>query len=266
MADEQHFPRAGPRLKQAFRHTYITTPRGSRIAVYEQGPRSGPCVLVVGGYSARSISQGPLAEAITLACSAAGVRLVMVDNAACGLSRHYGELTMDTWLDDLQFVSDVLQAGGGLCVGASIGAWLMLLLHQRGRLPFRSLCALAPAIDWGEQYIHPGLRERRFVDEGAFITTDGQPLVPKSLLASMERFVTLDAAYEAAAPIHIIHGELDELAPIHASRGFVGASTGAACELEPIAGEGHGVSKLSSVPAKAAFDRWFATQLSAGHA
>ena len=240
----------------SFSRTYITTPAGSRIAVYESGPQDGPSLFVAGGYSSRPVSEGALADAVAAASGPSGMRAVMIDNAACGDSRHCGDLTMDTWLDDMQFVARAVQASDGLCVGASVGAWLMLLLHQRGRLPFSGLCALAPAIDWGEQYIHPGLRERRFVEDGAFITSEGQPLVPTSLLDSMSRYTMLDDAYTAAAPIHIIHGDVDELAPISASRSLVDGSTGADCTLDRVEDEGHDVSKLSTPASRAAFDRW----------
>ncbi|MBC8024053.1 MAG: alpha/beta fold hydrolase [Burkholderiales bacterium] len=242
-------------MPQTFRASQVATPRGSRVAVYEAGAERGTRILVVGGFTSRPVCEGPLVESLGKAISR-GARCTMIDLASCGNSRCGGELTMDTWVEDLAFVAGARSDADTVFVGLSMGAWVMLALHQRERLPVRAMCALAPAIDWDAEYVWPGIERGRFRKDGKYVMTAEKRLLPVSLLESMEKFRLNGKTFEARAPIHVIQGERDELVSFEAARKFARGATGSPCTFESLPEQDHQVSKLMTIPARLAFERW----------
>jgi pimeloyl-ACP methyl ester carboxylesterase len=238
------------------------TTGGSRIAVYEaEGSGDGTRVFAVGGLAGRSVTDSPLGEALAEAAQA-GARCTMVDIAWTGNSKRYtNPLSMELWLADVEFVFRKHVGQDAIWVGASIGAWLMLLLHKRHPAWFRAMCALAPAIDWDVQYLLPGIESRKLVMQDRFVVADGTQVVPSTLVTSMPRNRVLDRPLEIAAPLHIIQGGADEMASAAFSKQLSEHATGTPVTFELLDGDDHGVAKLASARSRDRFKAWLLPQL-----
>src|SRR5205823_1322173 len=163
--------------------TFVTTRTGASIAVHEAG--DGPHRLVViGGLAGRALTETPVRPVLE-AAGAQGVRVTAIDAAGSGQSKKGGEVTMQTWLDEIEEIFAARVGERAIWAGASVGAWLMLILHQRHPEWFHSMCALAPAIDFDQYYVGPGLRDGKLGVAGDDVTNaDGTALAPRSLLVS----------------------------------------------------------------------------------
>lgn len=240
-------------MSATFSTRYLSTPRGSTLALYEMGS-TGPQIIVVGGLSARPVCEGPLKASLEAAV-ARGARCTMVDLAARGRSTHRGRLTMDTWFDDLEFVAAPLSHADTLFIGASVGAWLMLALHERRRLPLGAMCALAAAVDWDTTFVMPGIDAGRLTRGTEHVMAKDVAMLPLSVLDSMEGFRLEGRPFVASAPLHMIHGDGDD-ALYGAALQMSGRVVGSECTFESLAGEGHEVAKLASEPSRRALGRW----------
>jgi pimeloyl-ACP methyl ester carboxylesterase len=148
--------------------------------------------------------------------------------------------------------------------GASLGAWLMLLAHRRDPLRFLSMSALAPALDWDQQYIGPRLSDGRLgVAGGTVVNEDGTALVSRELLVSMAPHHLLRAPFVLRAPLHVISGMRDEIAPPAAARRFIESAQGATCTGEFLPEADHGVAKLDPPLAMLRYQAWLRSALSA---
>ena len=237
-----------------------TTPLGSRLAVYQAGS-GAPHVFMVGGLGGRSLARSP-AGTMLEAAARHGASGTIVDLSGTGGSKYAGELTMHTWISDVEHVYSRFARGASIWIGSSIGGWLMLLVHRRHPEWFKSMCALAPALDWDARFLQPGIRDGNLsiADDNLMV---GVAALPMSLVRSMAIFRMLDAPLLLRAPLHVIHGDEDREAPVDASRELLKAAHGAACELEIIPGEGHDVAKLGTRGSQKAFERWLYHQVTA---
>src|SRR6186713_2562723 len=219
----------------------ITTRRGSAIRLL-QGGAGANSVFAIGGISVRAFSESGVRVVLEDAAGC-GARFVLMDLAGSGASSAGGPLTMESWLDDVEEVYERCVGTPAVWTGASIGAWLMLLAHRRHPAWFTGMCALAPAIDWDQQYVWPALRDGtlRAVD-GTVVNADGTALAPGALLVSMQPHHLLGRPFHLAAPLHVIAGLRDELAPAAATRRFIESAQGAPCTGEIIPDGDHGIA------------------------
>ena len=235
----------------AFRQTKLATPGGSTIAVYESGSE-GPRVFVVGGMSGVPVADSPLGEAL----AAAPVRATMMDIASSGESRFPGLLTMETWLKDVEHVFVARVGEPASWIGASVGAWLMMLIHSRHPEWFTRMCALAPAFDWGAVHILPGLRSGALTVSGTNIMRGATPLAPSALIASMSAHSVLNTRTALHAPLHVLIGGKDDVAPAEPIKRFLQSTSGAACTAEFFPEGDHGVAKLAGEGVRLRFENW----------
>ena len=91
--------------------SFVRTPDGSEIAIYQAGS-SGPSIFVVGGLGGRSIAASPMADMLA-AAARHGARCTAVDISGTGGSKYRDELTMDLWLRDVDHVYTQAVGGGG---------------------------------------------------------------------------------------------------------------------------------------------------------
>jgi hypothetical protein len=133
----------------------------------------------------------------------------------------------------------------------------MLLAHRRDPRRFHSMCALAPALDWDQQYVGPRLADGRLgVIDGTVVDKDGTALATRELLISMAPHHLLRAPFALGAPLHVISGVRDEIAPAAAARRFIETATGAACTGEFLPEGDHGVAKLDPPLAMLRYQAW----------
>lgn len=183
----------------------------------------------------------------------------MIDLPGAGNSRFRGNLTMETWLDDIRDVYRALCLGRSIWIGASIGGWLMLHIQRRNPGWFHSMCALAPAIDWDENLVLPGMRSGTFIASEGVVSVGGAQ-VPLSLLESMPAFRVLHAPFEIHVPLHVIQGEDDETALPAVTRQLVD-QLGQHCTIDLLPADGHGVAKLGTQAALDRFARWLRREM-----
>jgi alpha-beta hydrolase superfamily lysophospholipase len=125
------------------------------------------------------------------------------------------------------------------------------------------MCALAPAFDWDQRYVAPALRDGKLgVIDDTVVNADATPVATRELLVSMAPFHVLREPVRLAAPMHVIFGAADELAPADATRQFIERAHGP-CTGELLPGGDHGIAKLASPLAYARYLRWLEPQLSA---
>jgi pimeloyl-ACP methyl ester carboxylesterase len=234
------------------------TPLGSKIAAYRIGS-ADPQILVLGGYAGRSISESPMTSMLEAAAKF-GCRGTMIDISGTGKSLFHGSNSMERWIGDVEHVYRKLGGGSSIWIGSSIGAWVMLLLNRLHPEWFRSMCALAPAIDWDTQFLIPGVQSGTLRIEGDYVMVGNAPL-PTSLVNSMARHHILDAPFHISAPLHIIQGALDVEARPQVAEKLSRHLSGAACTLERLPLDDHSVAKLGSQASFFAFERWLHHQL-----
>jgi pimeloyl-ACP methyl ester carboxylesterase len=239
--------------------TTAATSAGSTIALHEGGEGPVP-VFAIGGMSVSSILDSPVHLALQDAAEK-GARCVMMDIAGSGASKAPPGLVMDTWVRDVEEIFERHVREPAIWTGASIGAWLMLIVHRRHPEWFRSMCALAPAFDWDQRYVAPRLRDGRLgVIDGTVVNPDASAVASRELLISMAPYHVLREPVRLAAPMHVIFGAADEHAPADATRQLIERAQGS-CTGELLPGEDHGVAKLASPLAFARYLRWLQPQL-----
>ena len=141
----------------------------------------------------------------------------------------------------------------------------MLLMQLKYPERFRSMCALAPAVDWDASFLLPGLADGVLEKRGDDVMVGIAPL-PRTLVDSMALHRVLDSPLELAAPLHIIHGEIDRDAPIAVAERLCRHAIGAQCSLERLSGDDHGLAKLETKASRLSFERWLYHALMAAKA
>jgi len=238
--------------------SFVSTPTGSKVAIHFVGDGER-CVFVVGGLSGRGVVGAPLVDVL----ARSGARSILMDIAASGESRHRGTLTIDTWLQDAEHVFGRYVGERAIWVGASVGAWLMILLHRRHPAWFSDMCGLAPAFDWDRNYVAPAVEQGRLTVANGVVLWNSLPLVSTDLVTSMERYHVLGARTQLEAPLHVIFGGKDDVVPSESVEQFLRSATGAPCTSDYIAQGDHGIAKLSSGEVADRFERWLACALHA---
>jgi pimeloyl-ACP methyl ester carboxylesterase len=238
---------------------FVPTPSGATIAVYQAGEGSRQ-VFMIGGLGGNPVTRTPAAQAIVDA-AALGLRVTWMEIAGCGASSRDRVPTMDGWVADVGHVFGERIGAPALWVGSSIGGWLMLVLQARNPEWFRSMCALAPAIDWDEQYVKPGLLAERLGFADGYVTTaEGTPLIHRDTVVSMAPYHLMQSELRLAAPLHVVYCGRDEMVPAQATRQFFARASGATCSAMFYPEGDHRVAKLDPAPVRAHFLQWLARQ------
>ncbi len=239
--------------------SFVSTPTGSKVAVHFVGDGERP-VFVVGGASGSGVVREPLVAIL----ARSGARCILMDIAASGQSRHSGVLSIDTWLQDAEHVFGQYVGERAVWVGLSLGAWLMILLHRRHPGWFSNMCGLAPAFDWDRSYVIPALQQGRLTTANGVVLWNSLPLVSTELVTSMERHHVVGAPTQLEAPLHVIFGGKDDVAPPALVEQFLSTATGARCTSDYVAEGDHGIAKLSPAAVADRFERWLACALLCG--
>jgi pimeloyl-ACP methyl ester carboxylesterase len=242
--------------------TIFRTRAGSILTIHASG-RDGPAVFGIGGLSVRPLAISGLYETFK-EIATGGKRCVLMEIAGGGESPATPGLTMDTWLADVEEIFEELVCEPAIWTGSSMGGWLMMLAHRRHPERFRSMCAIAPAIDWDQQYIVPGIRDGVLgVVNGAVVNREGTFVATRELLQSMAHHHLMDAPFRLHSPLHVIFGGRDEIVPPAAMRGFMERTQGAPCTGQLFGEAGHSIAKLEWDFAPAQYYAWVRAQIDA---
>ncbi len=200
-------------------HSYIRSPRGSRIA-YHHHAGHRPGVMFCTGF--RSDMEGGKALALEAWCRRQGRQFTRFDYSGHGASSGlFEDGTLGSWRDDAVAVLDQVAEGPQIIVGSSMGGWIMLLmaLARPGRVA--ALLGIAAAPDFTRS-LH---RERLSAAQRAQLATDGwcelesdyddgRPYrIRRQLLDEAEQHLLLDAPLPLRQPVRLIHGERDADVP-----------------------------------------------------
>jgi alpha-beta hydrolase superfamily lysophospholipase len=233
----------------------VHTRSGATIRVHEAGT-GDRAAFAIGGLAVRSFADSAIRRVLEDAADC-GVRCVLMDLAGSGASTSSRTPTMDSWLDDVEEIFEQRVHSPASWTGASLGAWLMLLAHRREPRRFLRMCALAPALDWDQQYVGPQLAAGLLgVVNGIVVNEDGTALASRDLLMSMASHHLLNAPVQLHAPLHVIAGVGDKIAPARAARRLIETAHGAECTGEFLTEGDHGIAKLDPPLAMLRYQAW----------
>lgn len=177
-----------------------------------------PTVVWLGGF--RSDMTGTKAQALADRAAGRGRRFVRFDYSAHGQSSgDFLQATVTRWRSDALAVIDALTEGPLVLVGSSMGGWLACLAALARPERVRGLVLVAPAADFTERLIRPGLSAqalRAIATDGVWmrpsIYGDPDP-VTRALLEDGARWSILPGPVAIDAPVRILQGGQDDAVP-----------------------------------------------------
>jgi pimeloyl-ACP methyl ester carboxylesterase len=186
---------------------------------YEFLPGRGPVVVFCPGFA--SDMGGAKAVFLRSTCAAAGLSMLRFDYAGHGASGgNFADGTIGDWTADAQAV--IAAAAGEaplLLVGSSMGGWIALLLALRLGARVRAMLLIAPAPDFTQALIEPGLTaaQRATLDRDGFLAppSDYGPPVPitRKLLEEGRNHLLLGGPLAVRCPVRVLHGMRDKDVP-----------------------------------------------------
>ena len=181
----------------------------------------GPGVVWLGGF--RSDMLATKATALDDWAAGEGRAFLRFDYSGHGESEgRFEDGTISQWLGDSLAIIAAATEGPQILVGSSMGGWLALLAARRlaadGHPP-AGLVLLAPAVDFTERLIWPGLDDearRAVIESGVYHRPSayGPPVpITRSLIEDGRRHLLLDGVVRSHAPVHVLQGMADADVP-----------------------------------------------------
>lgn len=205
---------------------------GERLA-WRRVDGRGPTVVWMGGF--RSDMTGTKAQALAERAQAEGRSFLRFDWTAHGESS--GDFatagTIGRWRSDALAVVDRLTEGPLVLVGSSMGGWLACLAALARPERMAGLVLIAPAADFTEKLMRPGLPPEAHaalaaegVWNGPSAYGDGDHPITAALLEDGARWSMLDGPVEITAPVRILQGGADPDVPWRHALALAEALTG----------------------------------------
>ena len=179
----------------------------------------GPTVVWLGGF--RSAMSGTKAQALAEWALAGGRDYLRFDYFGHGESQgRFPDGTVTRWRGDALTVIDELTSGPVVLVGSSMGGWLACLaaVARPGRI--RAMVLVAPAADFTEKLIAPGLPPEAIaaMDAEGFwsrpsLYDEGGYPISRTLLEDGARWSILPGPVPIEAPVRILQGGDDPDVP-----------------------------------------------------
>ncbi|HEX4184206.1 MAG TPA: alpha/beta hydrolase [Caulobacteraceae bacterium] len=190
---------------------------GERLA-WRRVPGAGPTIVWLGGF--RSEMVGTKAQALAAWAAAQGRDFLRFDYFGHGASSGaFGDGTVTQWRSDALAVIDALTEGPLVLVGSSMGGWLACLAALSRPERVKGLVLIAPAADFTERLIWPGLsHEARHAIEtqGVWMRPSayGDPdPITRVLIEDGRRWSILPGPVAITAPVTILQGGADPDVP-----------------------------------------------------
>jgi pimeloyl-ACP methyl ester carboxylesterase len=180
---------------------------------------SGPTVVFLGGFA--SAMAGIKASALATWAECGGADFLRFDYFGHGVSEGaFRDGTVSRWRGDALAVIDGLTSGSLVLVGSSMGGWIACLAAMVRPERVKGLVLIAPAADFTEALIRPGLPAQALAQiesEGAWTRPSqydaaGYPIT-RALLDDGARWTILPGPVPIEAPVRILQGEADPDVP-----------------------------------------------------
>ncbi len=202
---------------------FVDGPNG-KIAVRSVSG-AGPTVVWLGGF--KSDMLGTKAETLSEWATREGRAYVRFDYSGHGESEGaFEDGTISAWTADALAVLDGETEGPLVLVGSSMGGWIALLAALARTLRIAGLVLIAPAPDFTEDLIWPGLDEaqRKTLMETGRLERPSEygdePYVyTRALIEDGRKNLLLGASIDLDVPVRILQGAADPDVPWrHAAR------------------------------------------------
>lgn len=215
---------------------------------YELSGTAGPVTVFCGGFL--SDRAGTKAMLLDAHLKAQGRSILRFDYTGHGDSGgDYRECTISTWLQDTLDILDMLGGRPVILAGSSMGGWVANLAAIARPEQAQALILIAPAHDFTEKMILPGLSEdgrKKLEQDGGveFQEGDYPPYtVTRDLIEDGRRHLLLDGDIGLDCPVRIFHGQADTSVPWDFSLRVMGALTGDDVTLTLVRDAKHGFSR-----------------------
>ena len=191
---------------------------GGHVA-YRFLPGRAPTVVFLCGYA--SEMSGTKARFLHRLCAGSGHAYLRFDYRGRGASSgRFEDGTIGSWTDDACSVIAAATRGPLVLVGSSMGGWIMLLVARRLPGRVRALVGVAPAPDFTEDGMGPGMSadERRTLAATGVVhvpsrySDEPYPVTLRLIEDARERLQLRDRI-PLDCPVRLIHGWLDEDVP-----------------------------------------------------
>ena len=199
---------------------FLSRADGHRLA-YAQipGPPSQPGVVFLSGF--RSDMAGTKAQGLSDLAQAHRFGYVRFDYFGHGKSSGaFEDGTIGRWADDSLAILDQVASGPQILVGSSMGGWLALLVARLRPRRIKALVLIAPAPDFTERLMWPGLPEAAraaVLDQGRYempSAYDPEPtILTRTLFDDARDHMVLSRPLQLACPVHILQGMQDPDVP-----------------------------------------------------
>lgn len=213
---------AGPRLGSLARgdgESVAYAVRPARARDPAPGAGGAPGVLFLSGF--RSDMNGNKARALDAWAEARGHGLIRFDYFGHGASSgDFRRGTIGRWLADTLAILDQVATGPQVLVGSSMGGWLALLAARARPARVRGLVLVAPAPDFTERLMWPGLppeAREAILARGEWMAPSAYGEDPYPITADLIRegreHLILDGPIAFAGPVRILQGMADPDVP-----------------------------------------------------
>jgi pimeloyl-ACP methyl ester carboxylesterase len=216
---------------------------------WRRTPGQLPTVMFLPGF--RSDMTGAKAVHLERHCAARGQGYVRFDYRGHGASAgRFEDGCVGDWAADALAVLDAVPPPGPVVlVGSSMGGWIMLLVALARPERVRGLVGIAPAPDFTEDLIRPGLGPSQIealARDGLFLAPSayGEPTpITRRLLEDGAGRLLLRGPLPIRCPVHLLHGQKDPDVPWQTSLRLAAALESPAVTVELVKDGDHRLSR-----------------------
>lgn len=191
---------------------------GVKIA-YQRMVGAAPTFVWLSGF--KSDMAGTKAERLAQWAEERGQAFLRLDYSGHGKSGgKFEDGSISRWLGDALAVIDTKTFGPVVLVGSSMGGWIALLAARARPERVKGLLLIAPAPDFTERLMLPGLSEnarRSLETEGQWAMpsdySDEPTIITHLMIEDGRKHLLMDEPYPFAGPVRILQGEQDPDVP-----------------------------------------------------